>query len=317
MTLEKSVTRLLVECLGLSKGESCLVVCDLSRKDLGRAVYDGARRLTTAVRLTIVDHPTPTGWQDHTLLELEKEMISHDVILLLTGRSLSHTDARRRAVAKGARLVSMPGVTEDILLRATHINYPEVSKRSKGLKNIFTAGETVHVCTEAGTDVTFSIRGMEGHSEDGLYNRPGRWGNLPAGEACVGPCEGTAEGVIIVDWSMSGLGCLHEPLVITVDHGLAVKISGKQADILFGRLNPFGLAAFTISEFGLGTNDQAELSGIVLEDEKVLGTAHFALGNNITFGGSVDVPIHLDGVLRYPNVTVDGKPVVEKGSLLV
>ncbi|UCF56149.1 MAG: aminopeptidase, partial [Deltaproteobacteria bacterium] len=64
------------------------------------------------------------------------------------------------------------------------------------------------------------------------------------------------------------------------------------------------------------TNDCAQLSGIVLEDEKVLGTAHFALGNNISFGGSTDVPIHLDGVLRDPTITVDGKRIMQQGHLL-
>lgn len=317
MSLGSAVYRLLTTCLGFREGESCLVVCDPSRKDLGEAVYHGAREVGTRATLSIIEPPGPDGWQQQTLLELEEQMLEHDVTVLLTGRSLSHTDARRRAVAGGARLVSMPGINRDLFLRATQAVYDEVAKISRRLKDIFTAGETVHVSTDLGTEVTFSVSGMQGHSEDGLYSRSGRWGNLPAGEACVGPREGTAEGVIVIDWSMSGVGRLQGPLVIRVANGRAVEITGRDADRLLTRLEPFGGVAFTLAEFGLGTNRQARLSGVVLEDEKVLGTAHFALGNNITFGGSADAGVHLDGVLTHPSVAVDGRPIMEHGRHLL
>ena len=55
----------------------------------------------------------------------------------------------------------------------------------------------------------------------------------------------------------------------------------------------------------------------MLEDEKVLGTVHIAFGNNRGFGGNVDVPIHLDGMIIDPTVTIDGVMVMEKGILVV
>jgi leucyl aminopeptidase (aminopeptidase T) len=217
---------------------------------------------------------------------------------------------------RGARLASMPGITKEMLLRAGRADYQQISKRAKRLRDILTDADVVSVETERGTAIKFSVRGMEGHMEDGLYSREGTWGNMPAGEACIGPQEGTAKGVMVIDWSMSGMGRLEEPLVIRVQGGRAAEIKGKQAHTLLERLNPFGRSAFTVAEFAVGTNEWAQLSGVVLEDEKVLGTAHFALGNNISFGGTTDVPVHLDGVLRGPTVTVDGRPIMEEGQLL-
>jgi leucyl aminopeptidase (aminopeptidase T) len=66
----------------------------------------------------------------------------------------------------------------------------------------------------------------------------------------------------------------------------------------------------------LGLNDRAVLSGLVLEDEKVLGTVHIALGDNSTFGGTVEVPSHLDGVLLNPTLWLDGKKILEQGRLI-
>ncbi|HHX50174.1 MAG TPA: aminopeptidase, partial [Clostridia bacterium] len=69
-------------------------------------------------------------------------------------------------------------------------------------------------------------------------------------------------------------------------------------------------------ELGIGLNDQAVLSGIVLEDEKVVGTVHIALGDNSTFGGTVEVASHLDGVLLKPTLWLDGRRILEKGRLI-
>ena len=71
-----------------------------------------------------------------------------------------------------------------------------------------------------------------------------------------------------------------------------------------------------VSSWGIGLNRKAKITGLVLEDEKVYGTCHVAVGNNIGFGGSVDVPLHIDSVIRKPSLFLDGKCVMEKGKLL-
>ena len=317
MNLQQAATRLLVGSLGLSQGESCLVVCDPDRKNLGIAVYKAASRITSEAGFNVIQSPGPEGWDSNTLARLEEKVQGYDVILLTTSRSLSHTDARRRALRNGARLASMPGITDETLLRAAQPDYRKVSDRSRRLSDILSAADTVSVITSLGTDITFSVSGMKGYVDSGLYTRKGTWGNIPAGEASVGPREGTAEGCIVVDWSMSTIGRLIEPLHMDVKNGRAVDIRGRQADILAERLKPFGDQAFTVAEFGLGTNDCAQLCGLTLEDEKVLGTAHLALGNNISFGGSISVPIHLDGILTKPTVLIDDEPILERGRLII
>jgi len=303
--------------LGLSQGESCLVVCDPDRENLGATVYEAASRITSKARLNVIQPPGPEGWHSDILFRLEEKVQGFDVILLATSRSLSHTDARRRAVHKGARLASMPGITHETLFRAAQADYQSVSERSQRLSDILSAADTVSVKTSLGTDITFSVSEMKGHVDTGLYIRKGTWGNIPAGEASIGPREGTAEGSIVVDWSMSTMGRLIEPLYMDVNKGRAMNIRGRQADMLIERLKPFGSQAFTIAEFGLGTNDWAQLCGLTLEDEKVLGTVHLALGNNISFGGSTSVPIHLDGVLTRPTVLIDDKPIIEQGRHII
>ena len=72
-----------------------------------------------------------------------------------------------------------------------------------------------------------------------------------------------------------------------------------------------------MAELGIGTNDNAVISGNVLEDEKVLGTVHIAFGDNKSMGGNIGVASHLDGVITSPTVSVDGKVIMEKGVLRI
>jgi hypothetical protein len=69
--------------------------------------------------------------------------------------------------------------------------------------------------------------------------------------------------------------------------------------------------------FAIGrTLDTARISGGLLEDEKVMGTIHVAIGDNASMGGTVKVPVHLDGVVRNPSVWLDGVAWMEDGTVL-
>ena len=77
-----------------------------------------------------------------------------------------------------------------------------------------------------------------------------------------------------------------------------------------------GKKARNIAEVGIGLNRKAKVTGIVLEDEKAYGTCHIALGNNIGFGGKVDVPLHIDCVIKKPTIFLDDKIIMKKGRLV-
>jgi leucyl aminopeptidase (aminopeptidase T) len=151
-----------------------------------------------------------------------------------------------------------------------------------------------------------------------LFREKGLWGNLPTGEAYLAPVEGEAKGVVVVDGSMAGIGKLSAPIQIAVRDGFAEEITGgPEAAVLQRLLEPHGKPARTVAEFGIGTNDKAILSGVILEDEKVMGTIHIAFGDNASMGGTVHVASHLDGLVLKPTVTFDGVEVMKDGQLLI
>ncbi|MGI9557878.1 MAG: aminopeptidase, partial [Solirubrobacterales bacterium] len=92
---------------------------------------------------------------------------------------------------------------------------------------------------------------------------------------------------------------------------------GTEGAHLLELLTDAGPEGPTIAELGIGTNEKAILTGNVLEDEKILGTAHVAFGASAAIGGTVQVPVHLDCVVMKPEVSIDGETIVSEGRLHV
>jgi leucyl aminopeptidase (aminopeptidase T) len=205
------------------------------------------------------------------------------------------------------------------MIRGMNADYNAISKRSIKLKKILEKGKQIKVTAPAGTDITFDIAGRTAIASKGLFHKKGESGNLPTGETFLAPVEGTANGVFVADGSFAGLGLMKNTKIkVEVKNGFATKITGgKPAQKLNAMLDEVGKRARNIAEFGIGTNDSAKLSGVLLEDEKVMGTVHIALGNNVTMGGTFNVPIHVDGVIKKPTVWMDGKLLMKDGKLLV
>ena len=120
-----------------------------------------------------------------------------------------------------------------------------------------------------------------------------------------------------MDGSMAGLGLLDDPLIIDIKDGYATEINGPKADELKQMIDRAGPEARNIAELGIGINPAASITGSILEDEKVGGTVHVALGDNTSFGGDVSVDLHLDGVVTGPHVHIDGRPLDLNGSDIV
>jgi leucyl aminopeptidase (aminopeptidase T) len=68
---------------------------------------------------------------------------------------------------------------------------------------------------------------------------------------------------------------------------------------------------YQVVELGIGLNKEARIGrGLMAEDEGQFGTVHLGLGEGRTFGLDVRAPSHVDLVVRYPTVTIDGRRVL-------
>jgi leucyl aminopeptidase (aminopeptidase T) len=304
------------DCMGARAGERVLVVTDEPLRRIGFALQRAARDLGLDVLLVDILPRTSNGEEPPP--EVADLMRRADIVLCPTSKSLTHTDSRRAASLAGARVATLPGVTEAIMVRCMNANYQEIAARTYRLCALLEKTRVVRVTAPAGTNITLPIAGREAHASSGLFREKGQSGNLPTGEAYLAPIEGLSRGVVVVDGSMSGVGMMSQPLRIAVENGYATEITGgPEAGKLIALFEPHGKDARTVAEFGIGTNDKAILTGVILEDEKVMGTIHIAFGDNKSMGGCVRVASHLDGLIRDPTVWFDELKVMEDGRLLV
>ncbi|GBD38514.1 2,5-dihydroxypyridine 5,6-dioxygenase [bacterium HR37] len=305
------------DCMAVKSGEKVLIITDEPLRKIGYVLWECAKELgTEAMLLEIIPRDSHGQEPPQPVGELMRLV---DVILIPTSKSLSHTESRRKASSCGVRIATLPGITEDTMIRTLNADYHKIAQRSRKVASILKSGSRVRITTERGTDISLVIEGREGYADTGLNHNPGDFSNLPAGEGYIAPLEGKSEGKVVIDGSMAGIGKLEEEVIeITVKNGFAVEIKGGEAaDKLLSLMKPFGRLAFNVAELGIGTNDKAIVTGNVLEDEKAMGTIHIAFGDNKSMGGTVRVASHLDGVVMNPTVYVDDVLLLDNGRLLV
>ncbi|MDD5563135.1 MAG: aminopeptidase [Thermoanaerobaculaceae bacterium] len=300
------------DCLGIKPHETLLIVTDPPLASLARTLATAARPLAREVLVLEYAQRQLNG--EEPPAPAPAAMAGSDAVIAVTSRSITHTAARRAATAAGARVATMPGITEACLVRTMNADYGAIAERTRRVTELLTRARTARLTTAAGTDLELPIAGIAAIASTGLIREPGQWGNLPSGEAYLRPEEGKAEGVLVVDGALAGIGTVGEPVRITVHAGLAVEVSGgEEAAAFAAMLAKVGAPGRNVAELGVGTNDRAVLTGMILEDEKILGTVHVAFGNNASMGGSVDVPFHVDGIVLKPTLTLDGEPLLLEG----
>ena len=245
---------------------------------------------------------------------------------------------------KSCRSFWSPSVTVDSFIRTVPIDYAQLRGRCAAIKETLDRAVAVHVTAPGGTDISIGLRGRQAKSDDGDFSMPGSGGNLPAGETFISPENGTAQGCICFDGSISlnkGTIIIQKPIHCTVKKGFVSEVRGgaeaeslletiKAAEVnafeferlgklLAGSGEIYARNACNIGELGIGLNPMAVITGNMLEDEKAFRTCHFAIGMNY----DEDAPclIHLDGLVKSPTITAifdDGsQQVIERDGELV
>ena len=311
--LDKAVATVVRDCLGVKPNENVLVVCNPATRELGDALRNEAESVgAEAVLAVMTERDSHAGEPPATVAEA---MVAADVLLAPTVQSLSHTASRKRATESGTRTATLPGATVEMLARLMSDDMEKLRHRGGRVAEMLDRGTEARITCDHGSDLRLGLEGRKAIPDAGELTGTGAFGNLPCGEGFISPA--TAEGILIVDGSIAGVGLVSSPVRLTIEGGHLVDASGEEGARLMELLTVHGPDGTNVAELGIGTNEKAILTGNILEDEKILGTAHVAFGASAAIGGNVQVPVHLDVVSMQPEVTIDDTPVVLEGRLLV
>ena len=248
-------------------------------------------------------------------------------MILMPWDSLTHTNVRKESCRRGARIMSSPHFTAEMMEDGGPMcaDYSDTRRSSESMARLIANAEwdwirspdgtNIKVHFVEGADAVVDPRDLSVLSDDPLK----RYGNYPAGEAfrAIHPHPET-NGTIA--------GYLDGELVkVEIEGGIASRIlsdnraSRKLRRVLFEDDVPEDMLVKrrSVAEDGTGTNMQLAKEPqrwmySTLTAEKIGETKHLALGNNSGFGGSNDCDLHQDLIILGPTAKLiesDGKSV--------
>lgn len=314
---QKAISNLLFHCAHLTDTDRAILLCDPKTRSIADAFFEVA--LANNIRLNVLEIPELQNHGSEPPKDAAEQMSSSTLIMSLCGYSLAHSSARLRAAKKGARFLSLPLYTWDLLEDpCLHIDFKSHAPQVMNFANAFTKGQKIHVTTKAGTDITIDITDRVGNYCPGFVEAAGDLGSPPDIEANVSPIETNSHGVVVIDGSIThpNFGLLKKPVKLTVKNGKIVQFESEdqqQVNDLNKLFGPLGSKRRVLAECGVGLNPAAKLTGIMLTDEGALGYLHFGFGANHTVGGCNDVDFHLDFVFRAATLKVDSRVLIEMG----
>lgn len=312
---ERAIGTFIRECIKLKKHESTLIITDAKSITPATTVWGYIQTLTNNAFLVQIPQLEKPGF--FTLfLKMLNEI---DVLIIACDIEFQYLEKLEKFTNTGSRIVYFSHFNQLIRKKSIHINYSKLKKVSNRIADIFSIGHNLELKSSNGTSLQMSIKKESGITQDGKMNEKGMFSIFPSGRAQVCPVKGTANGIVVVDGSIQGVGQISEEIKLQFKNGRLARIYGNnQADILrkYLKNNPFHTARDLI-RIGVGTNRNARVSGNPFEDEVAYGKIHLGIGQVNHSNRCSNLLNYLRIILRKAELTIDGRQVISNGKMMV
>jgi leucyl aminopeptidase (aminopeptidase T) len=304
----------LTDCINLKRNEQLLLIYEPATSELGRSFYSAA--VNRCKEVVLVMMPSRKFDGNELPSPVSSWMAQFETVILATEKALTYKNAAQSLADAGTRLISMPGITSEIFIRTMQADFRKLGVFTRKIAGKLNAATSITVKSDFGTDFTFDVSNQRAAADDGRVYSKGASGNLPAGEAFIVPVENSANGTVIIDGPFTlADNSSNNPLILIIKEGKVVKAEGNSCAAQLEKLfTKYHNESRFFSVFGIGTNECATRSGLLLEETKALGNAHLILGDNSLYGGDSKSAMYFNGVIRQPSIWFDGKVVFDKGS---
>jgi 2,5-dihydroxypyridine 5,6-dioxygenase len=311
-------------CLEIAPGENVLCITDSEEKmDVVTLIAAECKRRGADTAVILLEPRREHFHEPPRPVALA--MRDADVVITMAYGELMHTRARKEACAAGVKYVAVGGITKEYLVRLhmTPEYLYEVRALTERIARRLTEASTARVTTRAGSDLTMSLEGRSGLTLL-PFGAKGTFCMVPSyAEAPCPPVEDSVEGVAVIDGTMVGApeieGLVEEPFTVTFEKGRIVKISeGKDAMKLKNLLDVLDEKARMFAELGVNSHHKIprKLIGTRIDDA-VAGHIHIGLGRNDHIGGRTSTDAHLDLLMTWATLLLDGQPILEDGVLKI
>ena len=331
-------SRLLTECIPLRAGERLAIFFDSSTASFAKLIEAEAKHLKMDVLPIAVSAADYARLKDPEQLPKlqEQAIMSSRAVIIAFGSGHGTLAYRRRlldqAVDDSRFVALLPNATPKLLAYGVAIDYALVERKCEELAAALLIGDHAEVHTgdtksKWGRQTLHVFLGRHERlpiTSTGILQR-GTWGNVPGGETFIAPLEGKAFGKYVLNGAYKN--CVldpSDPICLSFEAGELIKVEGSPdvtkpfLDLLQWEPSSGKRSELHLAELGIGVNEGLHvLTGNALFDEKLSGTIHIAVGENLMYGGRLKSYLHEDLIAREPDLFIDGRPVLKNGNYVL
>lgn len=327
--LESAAKKLIEEIFAVRTGETVTITTDYdSNMTVTRAVADAVQN--AGAHAVIIQCPTPGSVGKAADPDLPVEVLSAalsatDVWIEFNHQWLLYSTPYERATVENKKLryMCLVDFNEDLLIRTVgRVDTPQLQIFMRRVAELTRNAKTMHVTTPAGTDVRFEIDPVHYVACDcGDASFPAV--HMLTGQINVVPRFGSIQGTIVFD------GCVtppfgripDEPIRLTVEDGIITAVDGgedaRTYEAYLRNFNDPGM--LKMAHISYGFNPGAQLTGNIVEDERVWGATEWGIG----YVSDVDAPpsgqdavSHTDGICLRSTVWLDERCILREGAVI-
>ncbi|RMF57150.1 MAG: hypothetical protein D6743_19355 [Calditrichaeota bacterium] len=291
-----------------------MVVVEETLSEQAEIIWRAARRICKNAVFLKFSNASANGC--HLPVQVEAALACSHCGILLTTTCVEEKQLNA-ARQKDSRVLVVQNATQALLERAFDTNYRKISNITRKLVDLFSISKTLQITSASGTDVRLSIQRCKRVAQTGLAHAACDLAFLPAGEASL-LLRSNVDGQIVLDRIAGQRKKLSKPIHLKVSKGHITQIKGEsEAEALRKQLRKFGKHAREIRELGVGTNHEVTFGNSAQEDEKVLGSIHISFGENHITQAKGRILQAVKGVVLKPTLSIDGKVIIDRGTILV
>jgi leucyl aminopeptidase (aminopeptidase T) len=318
--LEKASLVLVKDILHLEKGQKFLIYVDQgSDIEVAKVIQSCAEKngvQTSLLELNI--GPESTDRLKELLKRIENG--NFDAICELSAQFFFMTVAWKKASELGCRTYSLGAVDTNSFIRCVgQSDHMLMYQFGTALAKTLRQAKSIQILTEQGTHIEFKmnpssllnrtlskLRMIKGASQRSWIWLPS---TFMAGQVALQGSPKTIEGMAVIDgyiWPPEEINPIDEPIILNIKKGSVVEISGcsSKSEILTKWLNG---KEKKIKHFCIGFNPGADLSGKIMEAERVFGSVSLGFGKH---------PFHTDGIFENASLLMNGQMIIENGEFV-
>src|SRR5215218_6601802 len=141
--------------MGIQPGEDVLVICNPVTEEIGALMRIEAQGDGADATLAVISERDSAAAEPPRAVAAA--MAAADVVLAPTIQSLSHTAARKAASEAGVRIGTLPGVTEEMLMRLMGADMDELRRRGWALVSALNRASEVRITCPHGSDLRIGV----------------------------------------------------------------------------------------------------------------------------------------------------------------